>query len=69
MRFKMKLTGKKYETEMRRLQHEEQMLIEDIAELVEKRNKMRRKGVALVKKPLKALQDKLLAIKQQMRGL
>ena len=37
----MKLTGKKYETEMRRLQHEEQILIEDIAELVEKRNKMR----------------------------
>ena len=51
----MKLTGKKYETEMRRLQHEEQIIKEEIAELIEKRNKVRRKGVALVKKPLKIL--------------
>ena len=65
----MKLTGKKYETEMRRLQHEEQILKEEIAELVEKRNKVRRKGVALVKKPLKILEDKLLAVKKQMEEI
>jgi hypothetical protein len=65
----MKLTGKKYETEMRRLQHEEQIIKEEIAELVEKRNKVRRKGVALVKKPLKILEDKLLAVKKQMEEI
>jgi hypothetical protein len=65
----MKLTGKKYETEMRRLQHEEQIIKEEIAELIEKRNKVRRKGVALVKKPLKILEDKLLAVKKQMEEI
>ena len=65
----MKLTGKKYEIEMRRLQHEEQILKEEIAELIEKRNKVRRKGVALVKKPLRILEEKLLAVKKQMEEI
>jgi hypothetical protein len=44
-------------------------LKEDIAALVEKRNAIRRKGVALVKKPLKILEEKLLVIDGQIEKL
>lgn len=68
----MKLTAKKLEEKkalLRKFRHESELLKEDIAELVEKRNKIRRKGVALVKKPLKILQDKLLVTEGQIEKL
>lgn len=68
----MKLTEKQLKDkklQILKLKHESVLLKEDIAELVEKRNIMRRKGVALVKKPLKILEEKLLVIKGQIEKL
>jgi len=60
----MKLTNKKIL--LRKFRHEAQILKEEILELIEKRNKIRRKGVAITKKPLKILQDKLLVVEGQI---
>lgn len=65
----MKLTGKKYEIKMRQLQHEAQILLEEIEEIEEKNNLVRRKAYNLTKKPLRVLKEKLAAVKKQMQEI